>query len=446
MNVRSQANPSLPRVFVFNPLVEARIAAGKGFFPTKHQAQLGRDLANLPQFLCRRYDVVLVPQRPAEHFLNGLEAAGFALPAFVEDVAALTDRKLGGLRPWAWGPDSVERLQPLFKNVTPNPRPASAYFNESLATLYSKAWSADFLAGVLAEQIEEPWLCSLDEVGVVSDNTEVTLHAVAAIRARGYHRVILKQAIGVAGSNALRLFEPELLAPQRRWIENTHAAGQSIVVEPWLERKLDFSIQLEMQSTGLKVCGYTGLINTPSGQFVANWAEPDFERSLPTAAIACFEQSQRIQELYASIFSRLEEKLRQIGFLGPVGIDALVCRDKAGAIRLKPVVEINPRYTMGRLTLELMRRVSPSSFGLFQLVSRAALKAAGKASFAAFAQLAVAQSPLHFEAASARRIQSGVICLNNPSTAGVCLAVLRVSERNTEIQCLINQLSSAASA
>jgi hypothetical protein len=35
------------------------------------------------------------------------------------------------------------------------------------------------------------------------------------------------------------------------------------------------------------------------------------------------------------------------------------------------VVEINPRYTMGRLTVELMKHTCPGSCGLFRLVTRA---------------------------------------------------------------------------
>jgi hypothetical protein len=31
---------------------------------------------------------------------------------------------------------------------------------------------------------------------------------------------VVKEAYGVAGSNALRLFEPELLPHQIRWLEN----------------------------------------------------------------------------------------------------------------------------------------------------------------------------------------------------------------------------------
>ena len=51
INVYSQSKGRTPSVFVFNPFAEGRIAEGKTFNPTKHQAQLARDLENLPQFL-----------------------------------------------------------------------------------------------------------------------------------------------------------------------------------------------------------------------------------------------------------------------------------------------------------------------------------------------------------------------------------------------------------
>ena len=168
LNVFSQSKGRTPTVFVFNPLAEARMAGGKGFTPTKHQAQLARDLTNLPQFLCRQDDLVLVEQKPSVHFLSGLKEAGFALPEFVElnppitrpadplapsnelsdgvrGIRSLAQRKLGRLRPWAWGPDSVEMLQPFFASLTGEPRTASGSFNPEIAQLYSKAWSAALL-------------------------------------------------------------------------------------------------------------------------------------------------------------------------------------------------------------------------------------------------------------------------------------------------------------
>ncbi|HWN95110.1 MAG TPA: DUF455 family protein, partial [Methylomirabilota bacterium] len=125
LDVYSHSKGRTPSVFVFNPFAEGRIAQGRSFTPVKHQVQLARDLANLPQFLGRRDDIVLVPQRPSVEFLSGIKQAGFALPEFVElkngridPKSSVVRRKLGKLRPWAWGPDSVELLGPLFDQLT----------------------------------------------------------------------------------------------------------------------------------------------------------------------------------------------------------------------------------------------------------------------------------------------------------------------------------------
>ena len=150
----AQSKGRTPSVFVFNPFAEGRIAQGKSFTPVKHQAQLAADLATLPMFLGRQDDVVLVKQRPAVEFLSELKQLGFPLPEFVEiqRCAQLAERKLGQLRPWAWGPDSTELLASLFGSLTRETRTAESSFNKHIAALYSKAWSAGFLRRCLAQQ------------------------------------------------------------------------------------------------------------------------------------------------------------------------------------------------------------------------------------------------------------------------------------------------------
>ncbi len=448
LNVFSQSKGRTPTVFVFNPLTEARIAGGKNFSPKKHQAQLVRDLMNLPQFLCRQDDIVLVDQRPSVHFLSGLKEAGFTLPEFTESVTSLVERKLGALRPWAWGPDSVTLFKPLFQNLTEQQLAPDDCFNDRIAALYSKAWSAEFLRNFLRSRRREEaelatqdppphgvsydnsWLCSETEVGVAVNSVPAVLEAIAAIRARGHHKVVLKESIGVAGSNSIRLFEPEILEKQLRWIANAVVAGQEVVVEPWLERTVDFSAQLEMTSSGLKLCGYSGLLNDAKGQFQANWAEPKHERSFPAPVLTTLGVTPRagneIQVFFGNLFAALEQELRLVDFQGPLGIDCFVYRDSTGAMRLKPVVEINPRYTMGRLTLELMKRVCPGSYGLFQLVNFPVLKAAGCADFKTFTIQQKTKFPMLLEGSPHERIREGYLCLTDPERAEVCLAIFEV--------------------
>ncbi|HEY6167924.1 MAG TPA: hypothetical protein VI454_07785, partial [Verrucomicrobiae bacterium] len=95
--------------------------------------------------------------------------------------------------------------------------------------------------------------------------------------------------------------------------------------------------------------------------------------------------------------------------------------------RLKPIVEINPRYTMGRVTVELMRQTCQGSFGLFRLLNRAGLRAEGVNDFPAYARSLSERFPLRLEGEPNPRIREGALCLNDPARAQVCLAEFRVN-------------------
>ncbi len=488
LDVFSQSKGRTPNVFVFNPFAEARIAQGRSFNPTKHQAQLARDLENLPQFLCRQDDIVLVNQKPSVEFLSGIKQVGFALPEFIEldnslsslkggegrgeeavgsqvqnpspqpsprlcgareknlrrgvGIVNLTERKLGRLRPWAWGPDSVELFDPIFGNLTSEKRTTAGSFNPDVAQLYSKVWSAELLRRVLGRadsplpaerraRNDAPYLCTEHEVGVAVNSLAEALAAIAMIRQRGHHKIVIKEALGLAGSNAMRLFEPELLEAHRRWIANAVGNGRQLVVEPWLERMLDFSVQLEMAEDGLKLCGYTGLLNDAKGQFQGNVALPGHQKKIPANLIALFSEppdiAQRLHALYADIFKLLETELRRANYFGPVGIDAFAYRDADRKVRLKPIVEINPRYTMGRVTVELMKHVAPGSRGLFRLISRKQVLAEGFENFSNYARSLSERFPIQLKGDPSPRISEGAICLNDSAQAQVCLAVFQVT-------------------
>jgi hypothetical protein len=202
-----------------------------------------------------------------------------------------------------------------------------------------------------------------------------------------------------------------------------------LVVEPWLEREMDFSIQLEMSAQGLKLCGFTGLINDARGQFQGNFAEAHHHKRIPARVIALFPEaadtSGRLLRFYEEVFARLEAELRAAKFAGPVGIDAFVYRDAAGATRLKPVVEINPRYTMGRVLVELMKQTAQGSCGTFRLVNSATLRAEGFAGFPDYARSLAEKFPLQLEGDPVARIHQGALCLNDPNQARVVLATFQ---------------------
>jgi uncharacterized ferritin-like protein (DUF455 family) len=444
LKVYAQSKGRTPGVFVFNPFTEGRIAQGEGFTPNKHQELLRQDLENLPQFLCRQDDVVLVRRRPSPAFLSVLKEAGYPVPEFVElqggridSASSLSGRKLGRLSPWAWGPDSLDLLRPLFPNVTVGSRNPDDYFNNNVAQLYSKEWSAALLQKVLkrylgtsAEGGAQSWLCTSQEVGAAVTTVPEAIAQIDAIRRGGHQKVIVKEALGVAGHNAIRLLEPQMLEPHRRWIIHALESGRRLLVEPWLERKADFSIQLEMRSTGLRHLGYVGLLNDWKGQYCGNWAWPGFRRRIGIDLPGLFPRVRdivkQVQQLYLEIALELQEELHKAGYLGPIGIDAFVYQTSEGECRLKPIVEINPRYTMGRLTLELMQNVAPGSSGTFRLINHKTVKSEGFDTFSTWAAKTCEQSPVRREGEPVSRIREGVVCLSDPVRAQVCLAVFQV--------------------
>jgi hypothetical protein len=181
----------------------------------------------------------------------------------------------------------------------------------------------------------------------------------------------------------------------------------------------------------LKLCGYTGLLNDARGQFQGNVALPGHQKKIPANLIALFPEppdiAQRLHALFADIFDLLEAELRRAKFSGPLGIDAFAYRAADGKIRLKPIVEINPRYTMGRMTVELMKHVAPGSRGEFRLVGLKQVVEEGFADFPAYARALSQRRPIQLKGEPSPRISEGAFCLNDPARAQVCLATFQVT-------------------
>jgi len=446
LEVFSQSKGRTPTVYLFNPFAEGYLAAGFAFTPNRLQSDLALDLAHLPLFLGHADDIVLVPQIPRIEFLASLKHAGFPVPEFVTippvaqpATTAWDGRKLGRLRPWAWSPDSVRILTPFAPAVTGDPIPFTSRLSPESSGLFSKAWSADFLREFLSNQ-KADWLCTSDDAGVAVAHLSDALQAIASIRSRGHHRVVAKEALGLAGSNALRLWEPEWTDAQRRWMESAFDKERTLVLEPWHERVFDFSIQLERHANRLEIVGYAGLLTDARGQYLGNQAGPDHRFRIPSPLAELLRHPsrpadlpRRLHETIQSLVHHLESRLAQTGYVGPIGIDAFVYRLPDGICRLKPVVEINPRHTMGRLTLELMRFVQSGSHGRFRLVNRPQLRNTGFPDFPSFAQHLTQRHPIRLEGDPQPRIREGAICLSDPTTARTVLAIFQVARTHQEL-------------
>ncbi|MDP2317098.1 MAG: DUF455 family protein [Pseudomonadota bacterium] len=390
----------VPRVFSFHPEVESEIA---GLPPSTSGARVTRDLASLLVFLAGKDDVVLLPRAPTPAHLAELARAGYAPPEIVEGPpAALAGRPLGALHPWGWSPAVADALAPLGASRGPGG------WSPDLRPLYEKSWSVARLA-------ERPDLCDPAVVGVVCR----TFEEVERVATPAH---VLKAPLGTAGRGNRRWGEPGV----DLWARDVLAAQGALVVEPWLDRVLDLSLQFEVAADGRVSADAWGRFLTDGRGSYRGAVLGDVLRDQPPP----------VKRLLAEEGDRLYQVARHLGpamaargFTGPAGIDALVYRTPRGAdgdgVALKPLVELNPRMTMGRVARAIGRRVRRDRVGLWTQVSRKDVRGAGFAGLAAWAAWLRERAPL-VVSGDAALIDNGALFTTDPTRAERIVTVLVV--------------------
>lgn len=421
LEVFAQSRGRTPGVFLFNPCAErCALTRDAGAARTdRTTAGMARDLDLLPLLLCHEEDVVLVQRRPSDDHLRSLKAAGLHSADFeVLDVSSriardsqLRRRKLSALRPWGWSADSAAILEPLAGKSHAIP------WNEAVRTLYAKTTAAALLAGLREEM---PQAAALAGTSAVS--RDETVSAIAAWLENGHASVIIKAPWSLAGRAMLRVTALPLPETQVSWIDSTLTEQGSLVVEPWLDRIADFSVHYDViPDHPPKLRGMVRLHNDSGGRFIACTAARRFSRLLPPEA-ARFLHESRTEEFYEDVLPRhLAAVIGDSGLRGWLGVDAFLHRDAAGGMLLRPVVEINPRCTMGRITLEARRFAAPESPVAWRIYYQRHVREAGCRTLAEFAARIRAQHPVVMEQG---RLLSGAVCVNDPATAEKFLGVL----------------------
>ena len=114
------------------------------------------------------------------------------------------------------------------------------------------------------------------------------------------------------------------------------------------------------------------------------------------------------------------------GYHGPMGVDAFIYRN-GEELKLRPLVEINPRWSMGRLALAIAPKLTAKHCGLWVHISSGDLKDTVHSCFTDLTHVLQAKFPLKIDGQySAKHIRQGVIPLNDPSIAKQSLALLVV--------------------
>jgi hypothetical protein len=156
---------------------------------------------------------------------------------------------------------------------------------------------------------------------------------------------VLKAEFGMAGREAIRgtgpLTDPRAIG----WVNKRLARSGVVVVEPWLHSQTEASLHFDIPLNGEPVfMGIVGLTADGTGTYRSSRVGDSTVAERFSAAIA--------------VGAEVAARLQRLGYWGPLGLDVMdYATPSSGSTNgLRPLQDLNARWTMGRLALEWWRR------------------------------------------------------------------------------------------
>ncbi|MCA8996757.1 MAG: hypothetical protein KDA80_07225 [Planctomycetaceae bacterium] len=160
---------------------------------------------------------------------------------------------------------------------------------------------------------------------------------------------VLKTPLSQAGRGQMRGCGRLLNSAQLGWIKKRLQEGRVLILEPWLRKTREFGVLWDiprdgppqlLQITELLTCSKGGYLGTrfPGFRSGTNWFQELFNAQR-TAAL----------------------KVQETGYHGPLAIDAMDFVQQNGESALRPLQDLNARWSMGRIAWEWRKKLAPAS-------------------------------------------------------------------------------------
>jgi hypothetical protein len=314
-----------------------------GNFDFEHQ--LGRaQPRTLPASLQRMnaelaYSLIAIAQpgdllwaaEPADSgYAKHLAAIGLPAVRFVQNASQVPESI--NLVPWGWSPAVKEwGSKHGWRCECPD-----------LAAV-ARANSREFSAS-----LEREWNVGLPNAQPVSTLAEFEA-AVNALPSE-FPKWVAKANFGMSARERVLGPGPDVSSNNLQWLQKRLAEGP-VYFEPWVERIEEVAFQFTIPATGEPILeGITTLLTDALGTY----------RGSRLSGESCqYVTADEIADVLP-IVNRAARSVQQLGYFGPLGIDAMLYAAPDGRRLWRPLQDINARWTMGRVALGF-RRIVPHS-------------------------------------------------------------------------------------
>ncbi len=226
--------------------------------------------------------------------------------------------------PWGWTP-SMARLRDAFQWASNAPH------LEAVRNVNSRLFAFD-----------------LEQLSGLQPEGSVTVHSLDDLQALLRQPIshpsgwLIKGEFGMSGRERIRVNELALTDSQLGWLRREFASGRSVVVEPFLDCIEEVSFHYDISPDAIHFLAILSLKSDVRGQFESIHVGSEEERAKRKV-----DWSQALQYT-----NHAADQARLLGYTGPLGIDAMKYAGSHGDLKIRPLQDINARYTMGRLAFE----------------------------------------------------------------------------------------------
>lgn len=345
MKVAGGSRGKVPDYFYFNPLceIESQAIHSAGALNANLLAKVA-DLAPLVLWLAQEDDVVELDRKPDLRWMEKVIAVRGELAEVITPEASgrpNTHRYAAfeELKPWGWGESAWKKLTEIKKQVRHLPKfnrtdPAQKFFSKEWWKTALKTAGVEVFGEVIADGNE--WSAWAEKIKTGDVNARFLLKSSVSSTGRGH-----------LSFSADMLNDPALMTKIQKRIQKEGA----VVIEPLLNKKIDFSTQYEILLNGEVKASEPKLFLVDSrfqfaGTLLGNWSH-HLEYSEYYRVIR--ENLKALRETHHQAIAILKEQ----GYIGPLGIDSLIYDDNG--LKIAAIIEVNARFTMGRVANEIER-------------------------------------------------------------------------------------------
>ncbi len=381
-----------PKLFHFNSTCEIAIANGSPYFNTSALlARFELDLASIMSAFASPNDYILSEEKPNEDFLRAMQQFGLPMVNYctlseIESLQNANQELTFNMQSWGVSPAEDFYL----KNV----RGIGKEWKADKLQVVERAYASECLEILLQNATVHPLIGCINQL----KNTIVRSEEEAERYLDENLPVVFKSPFSSSGRGLMVLRKAGLNDANRKWINTILKQQGYIVASKWLDKLQDFSFQFEVNHLGLHFDGVTYFDTNSNGQYKEHRLNyHDFSSTCEDAVITHADLQSIGEQVHQLLTSSAMAKLHK----GKFGVDAFIYKDQ-NTLRVHPLVEINPRYTMGAVALALQKYIHADAQGFYRMHT------VGTESYAQFIEKKQNENPPIYED---NKLKKGVISL-----------------------------------